>query len=149
MKSKKIHYRFKLEPKWHPKPSQGTQQPAADAVYAVQGKKASLLEWAFARALDKIGEPYIFSYLLDSMYQIPGQSNQIDFLVGLDYNRPFEIDGEIAHKGADARAADMARDQRIDEMQQGVWENIVRVDAGSWTKENAEEKASQYVQEKL
>lgn len=140
-------YRFpKKKPfEWSPSP-QRTSKPSEPAAYSVQGKRASALEWAFARALDQRQRSYIYEYEITTGWQIPGQENKIDFVV--DGNRPFEIDGEIAHKHPDDKAKDKARDAVIDDMMtRRGWEQIVRIDASTWRESNAEEKAQQAVEE--
>ena len=61
-------------------------------------------------------------------YQIPGQENEIDFVV-TDYGtHPIEVDGMFVHKSAEAKAKDKLRDAILDDIlgKQG-WLPIVRV----------------------
>ena len=101
---------------------------------SVRGKKASDLEERFAIALDKLGniQGYRFNVIVDTPYQIPGQSYQVDFIVyqyGLTHF--IEIDGEYAHKTAEQKADDFARDQILSAFLEKGWpgaQPIVRVE---------------------
>jgi hypothetical protein len=92
----------------------------------VHGKEASDLEERFARALDGAGKEYIFEYEVLGPTTIPGQENQVDFLVEEVY--PTEIDGEFTHKSAEQRAHDQLRDAVLNEyMSKDGWQPINRI----------------------
>lgn len=75
----------------------------------VQGKKASDKEELFAIALDNAGKSYIFQYEVLGPVGIPGQENEIDFVVERIY--PIEVDGLWVHKSAQQKLKDKLRDQ--------------------------------------
>ena len=95
---------------------------------SVQGKEASDLEERFARALDKRGYSYNFEYPILSAVGVPGEENQIDFVVQHEGVHPIEVDGFFVHKSASQKAHDKVRDAILDDQlaNQG-WERIVRV----------------------
>jgi len=109
----------------------------------VHGKRASRGEELFARALDKQELDYVFSYLIYTPYQIPGQSNQIDFIVTVGERYPLEIDDEWIHKSAERRARDKMRDAILNEELEG-WQPIERI---PWTTEYTQEDADRIVGE--
>ena len=99
----------------------------------VKGKKASDLEERYARALDSNPRVtgYRFNELINTPFQIPGQLNQIDFIV---YSGPFvqpvEIDGEFSHKTQEDKAHDLIRDQQLMPYIKAIWpgaREIVRI----------------------
>ena len=94
----------------------------------VHGFEASTLEERFARALDRRGLRFIFQQRIDTPYQIPGQENEIDFVVQEYGTHPIEVDGNWIHKGAAQKAKDELRDAILDDIlgKQG-WLPIVRV----------------------
>lgn len=95
--------------------AQGSPREQAKRTYDVQGKRASELEKIFSIALAKIGIEYLFNWRVYSPFQLPGQENLIDFML-VNTMQPIETDGEIAHKGAEQRQSDKARDQMVDEI---------------------------------
>ena len=97
----------------------------------VKGKKASDLEERYANALDELGniDYYKFSVLIETPFQIPGQLNEIDFFVYVGpFVYPMEIDGEMAHKTQEQRAADMARDQMLNPIIKQKWPGAMPIE---------------------
>jgi len=94
----------------------------------VHGMEASTLEERFARALDRRGLRFIFQHRIDTPYQIPGQENEVDFVVEEYGTHPIEVDGNWIHKSAAAKAKDKLRDAILDDIlgKEG-WHPIVRV----------------------
>ena len=76
----------------------------------VNGKAASDLEERWAGAERRAGREFIFLYIVDTPFQLPGEGNQIDFMDTTNVWQPIEIDGNFAHKSAQQRAEDDARD---------------------------------------
>ena len=101
---------------------------------SVMGKKASDLEERFAKALNKLKniQGYRFDTIIDTPYQIPGQSYQVDFVVSQYSSTHFiEIDGEFTHKTAEQKSDDFARDQILGSFLNKTWpgaQPIVRVE---------------------
>jgi hypothetical protein len=94
----------------------------------VHGKEASDLEERFARALDKLGYSYYFEYEVLSDVGLPGEENQIDFVIEHEGTHPIEVDGGWVHKSASQKAKDALRDALLNEsLSRDGWENIVRV----------------------
>ena len=92
----------------------------------VHGKEASDLEERFARALDGAGKDYQFEYLVLSNVGLPGEENQIDFVVEDIY--PVEIDGNFTHKSAEQKAHDQQRDAILNEqLSDWGWQPIERI----------------------
>ena len=92
----------------------------------VQGKEASDLEERFARSLDKLDKKYVFEYEVLAPVGIPGQENQIDFVV--EETRPIEVDGNFVHKSGSAKAEDQIRDAILNDfLSQYGWEPIMRI----------------------
>ena len=92
----------------------------------VHGKEASDLEERFARALDRAGKDYRFEYLVLSNVGLPGEENQIDFVVDDIY--PMEIDGNFTHKSAEQKAHDQQRDAILNEqLSDDGWHPIERI----------------------
>ena len=129
-------FKYKI-PKIEPIPEPylpGPTTPPEGLSGSVRGKKASDLEERFAKALDRLGniQGYRFNVIIDTPFQIPGQSYQIDFIVyqyGLTHF--IEIDGEYAHKTAEQKADDLARDQILSSYLEKGWpgaQPIVRVE---------------------
>lgn len=81
----------------------------------VQGFKASDIEERFARALSK--NKRVDSYEFQLQYyagkNIPGEI-RLDFMVHSGFDYPVMIDGEYAHKSADAKAHDQMQRERLD-----------------------------------
>jgi len=94
----------------------------------VHGQEASTLEERFARALDSRGLRFVFQRRIDTPFQIPGQENEIDFIVEEYGTHPIEVDGMWIHKSAAAKAKDKLRDAILDDVlgKQG-WHPIVRI----------------------
>ena len=90
----------------------GKQQQDEVLSGMVQGAKSSDIEERFARALtkEKTIDGYSFRYPVISPRHMPGQL-EIDFVVQSGgYIYPFQIDGEIAHKGVGKRQDDARKD---------------------------------------
>ena len=81
----------------------------------VQGWPASDIEERFARALNK--NKRVDSYQFQVQYyagkNLPGEI-RLDFMVKAGFDYPIMIDGEYAHKSAEAKAHDMVQRQRLD-----------------------------------
>jgi hypothetical protein len=111
----------------------------------VHGKEASDLEERFARALGGAGKDYIFEYEVVGPTTIPGQENQIDFIVDDIY--PVEVDGQFTHKSGAQKAHDQLRDAVLNEhLKQYGWNPIDRI---SGDKLETQEQADQIVREKF
>jgi len=111
----------------------------------VRGKEASDREERFARALDKHGMRYGFQEIINTPYQIPGQKNEIDFIVDEFGTHPIEIDGTWVHKSASQKSADALRDAIIDDItSKWGWERIVRVPGADL---ESQEQANKVVEE--
>ena len=80
--------------------------------------KASVLEERFARALSKHKKSFTFSYKVLPPTQIPGQANEIDFIVSKIW--PVEVDGTFVHKSAAQRAKDVLRDAILNDYLEGM-----------------------------
>lgn len=95
----------------------------------VQGQPASTLEERFARALDKIDIifRYFFQFVVPTPFQIPGQSNVIDFMVVAAAWYPIEIDGDFAHKSGEVRAKDKLRDAMLDDEMRDRYPGVVPI----------------------
>jgi hypothetical protein len=92
----------------------------------VQGKEASDLEERFARALTKAGREFRFQVEVTTAVTIPGEENQVDFLV--DDIWPTEVDGTFTHKTGSQRAHDELRDAIVnDTTRDWGWNPIRRV----------------------
>jgi hypothetical protein len=128
MKPKVFKYKLKPRP-----PKQPLNRIAGQSVDErlsgfVHGQEASTLEERFARALDNRGFRYVFQFRVDTPYQIPGQENEIDFVVEEYGTHPIEVDGNWVHKSAAAKAKDKLRDAILDdELGKQGWHPIVRV----------------------
>lgn len=141
-------YRFKKVRKYPPpevRPRKRDGLSDTPQEFYVHGKKASDLEYYFAQALEKFGHDFIFKYIARTPYTLPGEANELDFMVDRIY--PYEIDGEYSHKSAQQRAYDAARDARISNflLQKGI-QPITRVKD---TLVDTQEKADNYVQENV
>ena len=111
----------------------------------VHGKEASDLEERFARALDRAGKDYRFEYLVLSNIGLPGEENQIDFVVDDIY--PVEVDGNFTHKSAEQKAHDQQRDAILNEqLSDWGWYPIDRI-PGDFLE--TQEAANQIVGEKF
>jgi hypothetical protein len=103
----------------------------------VHGKEASDLEERFARALDKLHYSYSFEYEVLSNTGVPGEENQIDFVVEHEGTHPIEVDGAFVHKGAAQKAKDKLRDALLDDkLSEDGWERIVRVPGSDLESQN-------------
>ena len=121
-------FRYKLRPRPPKQPLNRLAGTSNDERLTgfVKGKEASDLEERFARALDAEGKEYQFEVEVTPPTSIPGQENQIDFLVEEIY--PVEIDGGIAHKGAAQKANDLLRDAILNDYLSGFgWFPIERI----------------------
>lgn len=98
---------------------------------AILGKPASDIEERSARALDKLVEKSVLFY--DFRVPVLAQKNmpgwkELDFVVTTYFGvQPFEIDGEIAHKGIQQKEEDRIKDMLIDEIMKGRQLPIIRV----------------------
>ena len=81
----------------------------------VHGKGASDLEERLARALDARTLDYAFQYIVDTATSLPGEANNVDFVVFAGQGQPIEVDGNFTHKSAEQRGEDRIRDALIDE----------------------------------
>lgn len=81
-----------------------------------RAQQASDIEERFARALDKNNRvrSYIFRRTFIAPMNIAG-SVEVDFLVEAGDTTPVQIDGDFAHKTAEAKAHDAVQDARLDE----------------------------------
>jgi hypothetical protein len=94
----------------------------------VHGKEASDLEERFANALDKLHYSYMFEYEVLSNIGVPGEENQIDFIVFHEGTWPIEVDGMWVHHSSAQKAKDKLRDALLDEaLSKDGWEQIRRV----------------------
>ena len=94
----------------------------------VHGKEASDLEERFANALDKLHYSYMFEYEVLSNIGVPGEENQIDFIVFHEGTWPIEVDGMWVHHSSAQKAKDKLRDALLDEaLSKDGWEQIKRV----------------------
>ena len=76
----------------------------------VHGERASVLEERFAIALDFYGLTYRFQYEVPSIYSLPGEGKQLDFLVydgGIAW--PVEIGSKFVHDSPSKKEEEMAR----------------------------------------
>lgn len=141
MKPKVFKYRLRPRPPRRPLNRIAGQSPDERLSGFVHGFEASTLEERFARALDNRGLRFRFQQRIDTPYQIPGQQNEIDFVVNEYGTHPIEVDGMWIHKSAAAKAKDKLRDAILDDIlgKQG-WHPIVRVPGNELeTQERAQE----------
>lgn len=121
-------YRYKLQPR---PPKQPLNRLAGASneerlTGSVQGKEASDLEERFANALSAAGKDYRFEVEIQGPVGIPGQENQIDFVVEDIY--PVEVDGGWVHHSAAKKAQDQLRDAVLNEhLKQYGWNPIERI----------------------
>ena len=109
----------------------------------VHGKEASELEERFARALDAAQKNYSFEVEIQGPTTVPGQENQIDFVVDDIY--PVEVDGTWIHKSASQKANDALRDAVLNNyLKKYGWYPIERV---TGEKLETQEQADQIVRE--
>ena len=82
---------------------------------AVQGQSASDIEERFARALYKNErvEGFEFQQSYFAGRNMPGEVRP-DFIVYAGTVYPVQIDGEYAHKSAEQKATDKAKDEQLD-----------------------------------
>ena len=123
-------FQYKLRPRPPKQPLNRIAGQSVDERLSgfVHGMEASTLEERFARALDGRGLRFTFQRRIDTPYQIPGQENEIDFVVEEYGTHPIEVDGSFVHKSAAAKAKDKLRDAILDDIlgKEG-WHPIVRV----------------------
>ena len=122
-------YRYKMRPRPPKQPLNRLAGTSNDERLTgfVKGKEASDLEERFARALDAEGKEYQFEVEVTPPTAIPGQENQIDFLVEEIY--PVEIDGTFTHKTAAQKANDFLRDAVLNDYLSGFgWYPIERIE---------------------
>ena len=128
MRPKVFKYKLRPRPPKQPLNRMAGQSEDERLSGFVHGQEASTLEERFARALQQRGLRFIFQHRIDTPYQIPGQQNEIDFVVNEYGTHPIEVDGMWIHKSAAAKAKDKLRDAILDDIlgKQG-WRPIVRV----------------------
>jgi len=123
-------FKYKLRPRPPRRPLNriAGQSPDERLSGFVHGFEASTLEERFARALDNRELRFRFQQRIDTPYQIPGEENEIDFVVNEYGTHPIEVDGMWIHKSAAAKAKDKLRDAILDDIlgKQG-WLPIVRI----------------------
>ena len=123
-------YRFKGGPA-PPKAPLGRLRASSDTELLtgfVHGKEASEHEEIWAGAMDRAQRDYIFEYILDTPYQLPGEGNQIDFMDTTEIWQPIEIDGNWVHKSGAQKARDRARDAILNaELQKKGINEIIRI----------------------
>ena len=87
----------------------------------VLGFKASDIEERFARALYKNKRVDSFEFQIQHYAgkNIPGEI-RLDFMVHSGFDYPIMIDGEYAHKSADAKAHDQVQRERLDMILMGT-----------------------------
>ena len=106
-----------------------TQKEDEGLTGLVNGEPASAIEERFARALWKRRLDFDFNWNVYTAFSLPNQKRRVDFVVHLPPSFPIEIDGEIAHKGAEQKEEDRIRDATIDDtMMKRGWMPIRRVD---------------------
>lgn len=121
-------YKYRLAPRPPKMPlnrpkREGEAEPLTGFVH---GKEASDLEERFANALDKAGKKYVFEYEVLTDIGVPGEENQIDFVVEEIY--PVEIDGGFTHKTGSQKAKDQTRDAILNEyLSRFGWNPIDRI----------------------
>jgi len=94
----------------------------------VHGKEASDLAERLANALDKVHYGYMFGYKVLSNIGVPGEENEIDFVVFHEGTWPTEVDGTFVHKSASQKAKDALRDAVLnDQLSRDGWEPIRRI----------------------
>lgn len=123
-------FRYKLSPRPPKMPLNRIKtSPEGESLTGfVHGKEASDLEERFARALDKLHYRYSFEYEVLAATGVPGEENQIDFVVEHEGTHPIEVDGMFVHHSAAQKAKDRLRDTLLDEvLSKDGWESIVRV----------------------
>ncbi len=109
----------------------------------VQGKEASDLEERFANALSAACIDYRFEVEIQGPVGIPGEENQIDFLVEDIY--PVEVDGSFVHKSASQKAHDQLRDAILNDFLSDYgWYPIERI---SGERLETQEAANQVAEE--
>lgn len=134
MKLKKTRYKkpkpfkYKQKPR-PPKKSlnrlQGTAEGETLSGY-VHGMEASPLEERFARALEFRNLEFIFQHKVQPPTQIPGQENELDFVVVYAGMQPVEVDGMWVHKSAEQKKKDELRDAILDDFLES-WKPIIRI----------------------
>ncbi len=82
----------------------------------VHGLDASDLEERFALALNQLQLEYIFRFQVGTLYSIPGEDKEIDFIVDIGFLYPIEIDADFTHRGAEQQQKDLLRDAQINEV---------------------------------
>lgn len=123
-------FKYKLSPRPPKMPLNrlNRQDVTEPATGFVKGREASELEEIWAGAEDRAGRDYIFKYIIETAFQIPGQLNEIDFVDTTEIWTPIEIDGEFAHKSAEQKESDSVRDAIInDVISNWGWNPIIRI----------------------
>ena len=105
-------YRYKLAPRPPKEPLNriASTSESEQLTGMVHGKEASDLEERWAGAMDRANRTFIFEFLMETPFSLPGKDRQIDFVDTTAQWQPFEIDGKIAHKSGAQKAKDKTRD---------------------------------------
>ena len=105
-------YRYPLDPKPPRTPVGRIQGTSEDErlTGVVQGKDASDLEERWAGAKRRANRKFIFEFLMQTPFSLPGKDRQIDFIDTTEVWQPEEIDGNFSHKTGAQKAKDRARD---------------------------------------
>jgi len=80
----------------------------------VHGEDASDLEERFAKALDLRQLEFIFQFPVSTLYSLPGEEKQVDFVVDVGFQYPVEVDAVFTHLNQESE--DQLRDAQIDEV---------------------------------
>ena len=90
--------------------------PAEGLSGFVHGLDASDLEERFAIALNQLQLEFTVRFLVGTLYSLPGEDKEIDFIVDAGFLYPIEIDADFTHRGADQQEKDKLRDAQINEV---------------------------------
>ena len=106
-------YRYPLEPTPPRTPIDrmaAVSEEGEQLTGTVHGKKASDLEERWAGAESRADRTFIFQFLMQTPFTIPGKDREIDFMDTEETWQPIEIDGTFAHKTGAQKAKDKVRD---------------------------------------
>lgn len=140
MKPRVFKYKLRPRPPKQPLNRIAGIEPTEEGLTGiVKGKKASAHEERFGRAFNKRGLRHRFRVLIDTPYQIPGQSYEIDYVVEEYGTHPIEIDDRWIHKSAAQKAKDKLRDAILSDQLKG-WEPIHRIPVDeSWDQKKVDD----------
>ena len=140
MAYKPFRYRLRPRPPRRPLNCIAGIEPTEEGLTGiVKGKEASAPEERFGRSFDRRGLRYRFRWLVQTPYQIPGQSYEIDYVVDEFGTHPIEIDDRWIHKGAAQKDKDKLRDAILSDTLQG-WEPIHRIPVDeSWDQKKVDD----------